>query len=111
MATNYVQEGKTVTLTAPYTVAPGEGALVGTIFGVALLDVTSAAAGQFATYGIWDLKATTADTFAQGAVVYWDNDAKECTSTSSSNKLIGVAMAAKTNSQTTVRVRLDGVSC
>jgi len=32
---NYVQPGNTITLTAPYAVASGDGLLVGAIFGVA----------------------------------------------------------------------------
>ena len=32
---NYVQPGNTITLTAPYAVASGDGLLVGSIFGVA----------------------------------------------------------------------------
>ena len=32
---NYVQPGNTITLTAPYTVASGDGLLVGSIFGIA----------------------------------------------------------------------------
>lgn len=110
-ATNYVQEGETVTLTAPATVTSGSGALVGShLFGVALADITSGDDGEFALEGVWDLLAVTLDTFALGARVYWDNSAKKCTSTSTSNSLIGVAVAAKLNTETTVRVRLDGVS-
>ena len=32
---NYVQPGNTITLTAPYAVASGDGLLVGSIFGIA----------------------------------------------------------------------------
>jgi predicted RecA/RadA family phage recombinase len=109
-ATNYVQEGCTVTLTAPYTVVSGAGTLVGHVFGVALGDVTSGDEGEYATEGVFDLLAVTLDTFAVGALVYWDNSGKKCTSTSTGNSLIGVALAAKINTATTVRVRLDGVA-
>ena len=32
---NFVQPGNTITLTAPYAVASGDGLLVGSIFGIA----------------------------------------------------------------------------
>jgi len=32
---NFVQPGKTITLTAPYAVTSGDGLLVGSVFGVA----------------------------------------------------------------------------
>ena len=35
---NYVQPGNTITLTAPYDVASGDGLLVGSVFGVAAGD-------------------------------------------------------------------------
>ena len=40
---NYVQEGDTLTLTAPYDVVAGAGALVGIVFGVSSYDVLSGA--------------------------------------------------------------------
>jgi len=109
-ATNFVQEGETITMAAPYAVASGAGALVGSIFGVALQDLDNAEEGEFATGGVWDLLCVTGDTFSVGAKVYWDNGAKKCDSSSSTTSLIGVAVKAKTNTETTVRVRLDGVA-
>ncbi|MEO8134842.1 MAG: DUF2190 family protein [Betaproteobacteria bacterium] len=109
-ATNYVQPGETITLTAPYTVVSGAGALVGGIFGVALGNVTSGDEGEFATGGVWDLLAVTAETFVQGDPVYWDNGQKKCSNGSTGNDRIGSALSAKSGSATTVRVRLDGIS-
>lgn len=110
MATNYVQPGETLTLAAPYTVVSGAGALVGSIFGVALADISSGAEGEFAIGGVWDLLCVTGDAFSVGDKVYWDNGAKKCDSSSSTTSLIGVAVAAKLAGTTTVRVRLDGVA-
>ena len=111
MAANYVQEGCTLTLAAPYNVSAGAGALFSAnLFGVALGTIASGDEGEFAIEGVWDLLAATADTFAVCANVYWDDSAKKCDSSSTGNTLIGVATKAKTGSQTTVRVRLNGVS-
>lgn len=104
---NFVKDGDLVTLAAPYTVVSGAGALKGTIFGVAVDDVASGADGVFRTKGIFDLLCVTTDTFSAGDPVYWDNSAKKTTSTSTSNTPIGSAVTAKTNGQTTVRVRLQ----
>lgn len=109
MATNYVQEGETVTLTAPYACSAGDGAQVGNIFGIALNDVESAAEGEFALCGVWDLLAVTAETFSQGDTVYWDVGQKKASNGSTGNDAIGVALVAKSGSETTVRVRLNGV--
>lgn len=107
-ATNFIQPGDVLTLAAPYDVDSGDGAKIGNIFGVALGDAASGADCEFKVNGVWDILAVTADTFSVGASVYWDNNAKKCTSTSSGNELIGVATVAKTNGETTVRVRLNG---
>lgn len=113
---NFVQSGKVLTLTAPYTVTSGLGALVGKIFGVATGDVTSGSVGEFLIEGVVDLAKDTS-TFADGAVVYWDNTNKVATSTAQSNWLIGVAARLKadgtsalggSSGDATVRVRLNG---
>ena len=91
---NYVQEGKTITLTAPYAVSSGGGALVGSIFGVAAGDVANGAQGEFQTGGVFDLtRETGAGTgWSPGTLIYWDNTNKRVTKTATSNKLIGVGI-------------------
>lgn len=109
---NYVQPGDVLDLPAPYDVAAGGGALIGTIFGVAVNAVVNGALGQFKTTGVFDLPKTAANTPAPGAKLYWDNSAKSVTTTSSGNTLIGVqaATAASGGSDPTVRVRLGIVA-
>ncbi len=104
---NYVQPGKTLTLTAPYTRTSGQGAKVGAIFGVAANDVTSGAVGEFVTEGVFDLAKGIGLNFAVGDRVYWDDVEKNCSDTDSSNSYsIGVAVAVAGNAATTVRVKL-----
>ncbi|AGC43261.1 hypothetical protein MYSTI_01930 [Myxococcus stipitatus DSM 14675] len=105
---NYSQLGETVTLTAPYAVSSGEGALVGSLFGVATGNVASGAEGEFLTCGVVVLKKTSAQAWTQGAKVYWDNAARECTTTASTNALIGCALSAAANPSATGAVRLNG---
>ena len=110
MAKNYVQPGENVTLTAPYAVTSGDGALVGSLFGVALVTLANAASGEFRTVGVWDLTALSTDALAVGAKVYWDNTNKRVTATATANTLIGVAVKAKAAGETTARVRLGLVA-
>ena len=107
---NYVQAGKTLTLTAPYAVSSGGGALVGSIFGVAAGDVGNGEDGEFQVEGVFDLTRETGSStgWSQGALIYWDNTNKRVTKTSTSNKLIGVAVKAAADGDATGRVRLNG---
>ena len=106
---NYVQPGNTVTLTAPYAVASGDGLLVGSIFGVAAGTAALGDAVEAALTGVYDLKKVASQAWAAGDKVYWDNTAKEATKTTTSNTLIGVAVVAVAGGagDTIGRVRLN----
>ncbi|MBF0116451.1 MAG: DUF2190 family protein [Magnetococcales bacterium] len=105
---NFVQPGDTVTVVAPVAVNSGDGVLVGALFGVALSTTAIGANVEMLTEGVVDLpKAAVAIT--QGAKVYWDNTAKNVTTTSAGNTLIGCAIVAAAVGDGTVRVRLNGV--
>lgn len=110
MATNYVQEGEVLALTAPYTRTAGQAALVGTgLFGVALVDVTSGASASFSTCGVWTLTKTEAQEWATvGLPIYWDDSGKALTTTSSGNTLVGYNTAVAANPSTTGTIRLIG---
>ena len=115
---NYVQKGDTVTVIAPYAVLSGGGLLIsgtGHIFGVAVNNQSSGDNMEVLTTGVFDL-AKDNSTFAEGDYVYWDNTAKLCTSTSTSNTKIGVAAITTPSgvnalgggaNDATVRVRLN----
>ena len=107
---NYVQDGDTVTLVAPYAVTSGQGALVGSLFGIANADVASGAEGEFDVEGVFDVTALSTDTATQGAKLYWDNTNRRLTTTSSGNTLVGVALAAKGAGAVTARIRLGLVA-
>lgn len=105
---NYVQPGNVIPVAAPYDVAAGAGLLVGSIFGIAATDAANGAAVEAQTVGVFDLAKTSAQAWAVGAKIYWDDTAKEATTVSTSNTLIGVAIAAAANPSATGRVRLNG---
>src|SRR5581483_10616898 len=107
---NYVQPGKTITLTAPYAVASGDGLLVGAIFGVAAGIAALGEPVETALVGVFDLKKVGSQAWAVGDKIYWDNTAKEATKTTTGNTLIGVATEAVGggSGDTVGRVRLNG---
>ena len=106
---NFIQPGKTLTLIAPYDVASGGGALVGSVFGVSNYTVASGDEGEFDIEGVFELPKTSAQAWVQGALLYWDNTAKVCTTVSTGgNKLIGAAALAAANPSSTGTVRLNG---
>ena len=103
--TNYVQEGNTLDLVAPYARSSGQGALMGSIFGVAAVDVASGAVAAFATEGVYDLtKAAVAVT--QGAKMYWDDTAKSVTTSATATTFIGYATQAQAIGDATSRIKL-----
>lgn len=108
MATNYIQEGEAVELTAPYDRVSGEGALIGSVFGVALTTVTSGSKAAFALCGVFSLKKLSTEVWTVGVKIYWDNTNKQCTTVSAGNTLIGAAMAVTVNPSATGLVRLNG---
>lgn len=108
MAKNYIQEGDTLTLAAPYVRESGEGALIGSLFGVALDDVANGASGVFTTQGVFELAKAGAQAWTVGAKIYWDDTNKVCTTTATSNTLIGCAVAAAGSADATGIVRLNG---
>jgi predicted RecA/RadA family phage recombinase len=109
MATNRVQDGDVITVTAPYAVASGGGVLITKLFGVAQYAAASGTPVDISTArNVWDLTCLSTDTPAVGAILYWDNTNYRLTTTSTSNTRVGVAVAAKSSGATTARIRLDG---
>ncbi|WP_439616663.1 DUF2190 family protein [Shinella sp.] len=108
MAKNYIQPGEVVTVPAPYDVASGAGALVGKLFGVATGAYASGADAEIRTKGVFELPKVSAQAWTVGADIYWDDTAKNCTTTTTSNTLIGKALAVAANPSPTGVVRLNG---
>ena len=107
---NYVQEGESLNLIAPYAVSSGGGALVGATFGFASTDLASGEEGAFQLAGVFThAKATGASTGgAQGAKAYWITSTKLISAASSGNTLIGVFATTCVDADATCAVRLNG---
>ena len=113
---NYIQQGDTITVKAPYAVASGAGMKVGGMFAVASITGALNDVIEGAVEGVFDI-VKDASTFTDGAVVYWDDAAKKATSTVASNLKIGVAVLIQPDATSalggatgdaTARVRLNG---
>lgn len=106
----YVQDGDKVVVAAPRALSAGDGALVGTMFGVAESDAADTADVVLVTEGVVDITKIGSQAWTVGARVYWDNSNFRCTTTASGNTLVGVAVLAVASGagDTTGRVRLNG---
>lgn len=104
---NFVQSGRTMTVTAPAAVASGDLVVVGALFGVAFTDADSGDPVEIGTEGVFELPKTSEQAWTQGVKVYWDAANKCATTTASTNTLIGHATAAAANPSAFGTVRLS----
>jgi predicted RecA/RadA family phage recombinase len=108
MAKNYIQPGDVVTVAAPTGgVASGAGVLVGSLFGIAATTAAQGAPVEIVTTGVFTLPKLSAQAWTVGARIYWDDTNKHCTTTASTHKLIGVALAVADNPSAIGVVRLS----
>ncbi len=106
---NYISDGVTLTLAAPYAVASGAGMKVGNIFGVAQSAAAISVPVPVVLTGVYDLPKAGSQAWTVGATIYWDDTAKVCTTTAASNLIIGLAVLAVGSGagETVGRVRLQ----
>ncbi len=110
---NYLQPGDSLTL-----VAPAGGVVSGTAYKIGSLvviaTVTAAAGAAFVgkSTGVFSYAKPGSQAWTIGLKIYWDDTAKNFTSTVGTNTLVGVAVEAvgAGAGETTGKVRLDGVA-
>ena len=105
---NFRQTGDVVTVPAPANVKSGDGVLVGTLFGVNSYDAENGEDIEIKVNGVFELPKLGAQAWTVGALVYWDNSNKRCTTVGTDNTLIGKALEAAANPSPTGIVRLSG---
>jgi predicted RecA/RadA family phage recombinase len=111
MSTNYLSPGDVIELTAPTGgVVRGSPVLIADILVIPTDSVAQTLRFQGKTCGVWTLNKATGQTWAEGAILYWDNSAFKFTTTVTSNRRAGVAVAAAASGDTTGVVRLDGIA-
>lgn len=104
MATNYVQPGKVLPLTAPAAVTSGLTYKVGSLIVVAMCSADSGAEFQGATEGVFTLVKATGSAWTEGELLYWDASASKWTDVAEDNTLAGYAAAAAGSSDATGKV-------
>lgn len=108
MATNFVQDGDVITITAPAAVTANQLVEVGQLVGVCLGSAASAESVAIATRGVFTLTHAVTNTAASiGDFAYYDTTNNAVSSTTTYPKL-GVHLAAKVTTSTAVTVRLNG---
>lgn len=107
--TNFIQEGKTLTVPAPTGgVVSGQLVVVGKIVGVAAIDAAQGEPVQVVTEGVFELPKVTTDAVTAGEALYWDSATSNLTDTPGINSkpLVGYATGAAGNGALTVRCRV-----
>lgn len=108
---NFIQDGKSLTLAAPYAVDSGKGAQIGAnLFGVAAVTLANGVVGEFVTEGVFELTKIASQAWVVGDKIYWDNTNKWCTKVASTHLCIGVAIEAVASGAGDVlgKVKLSG---
>lgn len=106
MATNKIQDGDILTMTAAADITSGDFVVQGKIAGIALTSCLSGEEYQLDTRGVYEVPKLSGTTFAVGAVVYCKSD-KTASSTASGNIFAGHAAFEGVNGELTVKVRLQ----
>lgn len=115
MATNYIQPGKTMTITAGATLTSGQVVRVGQSLCVALEAIANGATGTVATEGVFEVPKVSAAVIAQGERLVWDASAAafdDNAATPATGDVSGeaaVAFEAAGNGVTSFMVKLTGV--
>ncbi len=108
---NFVQNGDTITVTAPAAVASGDFVQVGRIRGVAVASAASGDPVELQTVGVFDIPKTGSEEFATVGlpvyVVLSGNGVKTVTTASTTaNVLVGINLATSGAVTGNLRVKL-----
>lgn len=110
MAT-FVTEGNSIDYTPGADVTAGDVVVQGGLVGIAKLDIAAGTLGALAVAGVFDVPKAGGGgvTFAAGAPVYWDdaNNLAVATDGAGVNELMGKAVLAAADADSTVRTRLS----
>lgn len=107
--TNFVQDGKNITVTAPAGgVTSGQLVVIGSLIGVAATTAAAGADVEISTTGVFDLPKIATDDVAAGNPLYYASATANLTKTAGtgSKPLVGVAVKAAGNGVATVRCKL-----
>ena len=107
MTTKYVMSGEVIDYVAGSNITSGQVLVIGVRVGVALAAIASGATGAVRVKGIFTLAKLSTDVVAAGDLLYWDAGNSRLTTTASTHKTAGYAVAAAGNGVTTADVNLN----
>lgn len=103
---NYHQPGLVIDHTPSSNIAAGTPVAIGSVVGVAKVDVLANTEGSFSVNGVYELPKAS-EALEQGAVCYL-NGSGSITATATDNTRAGYVWAPADKSAGTVLVKLDG---
>lgn len=108
MAQNYIECGDVFQYTnaTGATITAGTVVKIGSVVGVALVDIADGATGSVMTEGVFSLPKATGAGWSVGDTLYWDDTAKKFTKTDTGNTFAGYAFEAAASGDTTGLVKL-----
>lgn len=118
MATNMIQPGAVITVTATSAATAGKGHLEGQLFGIAAASAEIGESVDLHMEGVWNLDKESGDVVTLGAPIYYDTvagvahthtDTDSNSAGESTVGPIGVSVAAAGQGATKVAVRLGHV--
>lgn len=109
MAQNFIQCGDTMkwTNSTGSAVAAGDVVIIGSLAGVALVDIADGATGTVQVEGVFELPKDTPLAISQGDELFWNTTDDEVTKTAT-DKPVGTAHEGAGSADTTVLVKLYG---
>ena len=114
MATNLVQDGDVIVITAGANLTSGQVVRVGQILGVALKDIANGATGPVAIEGVYTVPKVSAAVIAKGESLTWDASAAafdDNAATPATGDVTGapaIAFEAAGNGVTSFKVKFTG---
>lgn len=107
MTSRFVLTGDVLNHTAAADVTIGEVLLIGKRIAVALANIKLGETGAIRVKGVAIIAKASANVVAQGALLYWDDTAKQLTTTATANTLAGFAAADAGAGVTTVEISIN----
>src|SRR2546430_181511 len=101
----YIAPGDVCTLIAPYDRLSGQGALVGSLFGIAATDVLNGVAGEFAIVGVFSHQKTASQAWTAGSKIYWENKIKRFPAAAAQYRRLKAEIVPMTGGDMTDKVR------
>ena len=86
---NFILQGDTLDVAAPSNVLSGQFVQVGNIGGVATTTALSGTTFALKTTGVFEFPKVSTETWAVGAIVYWDATNLVATIVAGANKIMG----------------------